>query len=67
MTIDRPAIREMAAILKERGVPYQTSRIWTEHTCLHTRKMVDWLKENPEAGMKEIVVKVKELGRLQAT
>ena len=64
MNLDRPAIRELSSILRERGVSRISGMNISLMACEQTRAMIDWLKENPSATEKEMAMKAVELGRM---
>ena len=62
--VNLKGVEELGAMLRERGVPYLTGRLIATKTYRHTQKMIDWLKENPEATGLEMEMKAVELGHL---
>ena len=65
--LDEKAIRELSAILAERGVDYHTGRNISLMVRRVTRKMIDWLEKNPEATVAEMTRKALELNKIRDT
>jgi hypothetical protein len=63
--LDTQAIKELRAIMDSRGVDYHTGLNISLAVRRVTRKMVDWLKENPEATVPEMTKKAWELNKIR--
>ena len=60
--LDVDAIKELSEMMAERGVPYQTGRMISVIALPNTQQMVMWMKANPNADIKAMREKAKELG-----
>ena len=63
--LDEQAIEELAAILTSRGVDYHTGLNISLAVRRVTRKMIDWLEENPTATVAEMTQKAWELNKIR--
>ena len=60
--LDRTAIREIAALMRERKVPNPEGEMISLLALPNTRQMIEWMEENPEATIREMWEKAKEIG-----
>ena len=63
--LDVNAIRELSSMLAGRGVDYHTGRIISLMVRRVTRMMIDWLEENPNASVAEMVEKATQLNKIR--
>ena len=60
--MDTKAIRELSAIMDDRGVPHDIGRLISLTALPNTRDMVEWLIAYPDTTIDEMRAKAKELG-----
>ena len=63
--IDAEAVKKLRTIMDSRGVDYHTGRNISLRVIDKTQEMVDWLEENPEASLAEIIAKSRNLHKLR--
>ena len=63
--LDIQAIKELRKIMDSRGVDFHTGRNISLMVRRVTRKMIEWLENNPDASVAEMSAKALEMNKIR--